>query len=125
MTFSNPVIMALLVGSVSSLQMLGGTGYNSANALSSSATGYGCNVCIRNGWVYAVPDSQTWYTVITDVAEAYAGECCDTIANCPNAYDAGAPNSVKAGWKASTVTFSNVDMAVHACPFKAHKCKNP
>ena len=74
--------------------------------------------------MYAVPDSQTWYSEISDEAEGYAGECCDTIANCPNAYDAGTTDNVKAGWKASTVTFTSVDMAVHSCPYKSWKCND-
>ena len=102
--------------------MITGGSYDSAKALSSDATGYGCQMCLRNGWIYSVPDSQTWYSEISDEATDYAGECCDSIENCPNAYDAGTADNVKAGWKASSVTFASVDMAVHACPFKSWKC---
>lgn len=112
--------MLLLQGN-NCLEMITGNSYDSAKALSSNAAGYGCHQCIRNGWVYAVPDSQTWYATIPS-GEAYAGECCDTLANCPNAYDSGTSDNVKAGWKASTVTFGSVDLAVHACPQKADLC---
>jgi hypothetical protein len=54
----------------------------------------------------------------------YTGECCDTIANCPNAYDSGTSDNVKSGWKASTVTFGTPEMAVHACPQKSSVCKS-
>lgn len=104
--------------------MISGGVYDSGKALSSDPTGYGCHVCLRNGWVYAVPDAQTWYSKITATDEDYAGECCDSIENCPNAYDSGTVDNVKAGWKASSVTFNSVDMAIHACPFKAWKCTN-
>ena len=104
--------------------MISGGTNDSGKALSSSSTGYGCHMCIRNGWVYAVPDSQTWYSKVSD-SDGYLGECCDTLANCPNAYDSSTSDKVKAGWKASTVTFASVDMAVHACPFKSSKCYNP
>ena len=121
---SNLQVLAIFLGKVSPLEMITGGSYDSAKALSSDATGYGCNQCLRNGWVYAVPDSQSWYSQITDEATDYAGECCDTLANCPNAYDAGTGDTVTAGWLASTVTFASVDMAVHACPMKSWKCTN-
>lgn len=123
MLISNTIILIFLQG-IHSLEMISGGTYDSAKALSSSATGYGCHMCIRNGWVYAVPDSQTWYSKVSN-SDGYLGECCDTLANCPNAYDSSTSDKVKAGWKASTVTFASVDMAVHACPFKSSKCYNP
>jgi hypothetical protein len=54
----------------------------------------------------------------------YSGECCDTIANCPNAYDSSTTDTVASGWLASTVTFASVDLAVHACPMKEDVCKS-
>ena len=68
-------------------------------------------MCIRNGWTYAVPDSQTWHSLIESGLD-YAGECCDVLSNCPNAYDSSQSDNVASGWKASTVTFSSVDMAI-------------
>jgi outer membrane lipoprotein SlyB len=124
MFYSNTLVVALFLKGFRGLEMITGNTYDSSKALSSSSTGYGCHVCIRNGWVYAVPDSQTWYGKITDDTTAYGGECCDTLANCPNAYDSSTGDNVAAGWKASTVTFASVDMAVHACPFKTTKCSN-
>ena len=99
-----------------------GVTYDSSKALSSSANGYGCASCIRNGWTYAVSDSQTWHSLIN--SGDYAGECCDTIENCPNAYDSASSDKVKTGWKSSSVTFSTPEMAVHACPMKASVCKS-
>jgi len=52
----------------------------------------------------------------------YTGECCDSIENCPNAYDSSTTDKVASGWLASTVTFASVDMAVHACPNKFIVC---
>ena len=101
--------------------MNSGVTYDSTKALTSSTDGYGCASCIRNRWTYAVPDSQTWHSLIN--SGDYAGECCDTIENCPNAYDSTTSDKVKTGWKASTVTFSTPEMAVHACPMKASVCK--
>ena len=80
-------------------------------------------MCLRNGWVYAVPDTQSWFSLITGSTN-YAGECCDKIENCPNAYDNSTSDLVRSGWKASSVTFASVDMAVHACPMKQEKCAN-
>lgn len=54
----------------------------------------------------------------------YAGECCDSIENCPNAYDSSESDSLASGWLSSTSTFASVDMAVHACPMKADVCKS-
>jgi hypothetical protein len=125
MFYSNPIVLFLFLNGSKGLEMITGNTWSSSNALSSSASGYGCHVCIRNGWTYAVPDAQTWYATITDDSVAYGGECCDTLANCPNAYDSGTGDTVKAGWKASTVTFASVDMAIHACPFRTTKCNNP
>ena len=122
MRYCNPSVLALLLKKVSSLEMITGGTYDSAKADSSIATGYGCNQCLRNGWVYAVQDTQSWYSQITDQAVDYTGECCETLATCPNAYDASTTDNVKAGWKVSTVTFASVDMAVHACPIKSWKC---
>ena len=121
--YSNPMVLSLFLKGYSGLEMITGGTYDSAKALSSASAGYGCQICIRNGWVYAVPDSQTWYSKIDDDLTAYAGECCDTLANCPNAYDSGT-SGVASGWKASTVTFATVDMAIHACPMRTTKCMN-
>ena len=59
---SNPLILLIFLNQISGLEMITGGTYDSAKALSSSASGYGCNVCLRNGWVYAVPDTQSWYS---------------------------------------------------------------
>jgi hypothetical protein len=55
-------------------------------------------------------------------SDEYSGECCDSLANCPNAYDSGGTDNLASGWKASSVSFNSVDMAVHACPMKESKC---
>jgi hypothetical protein len=69
-----------------------------------------------------VPSNQTWYDLLAS-GEDYYGECCDTLSNCANAYDSSTSDNVASGWLASTVTFAEVDMAVHACPMKTDVCK--
>lgn len=118
-TLMNSLLMGTI--SVSALEMIEGETYDSDMALSSNSAGYGCHICLRNGWVYAVPDAQSWYSVLGSSTD-YSGECCDSIENCPNAYDSGGTDSLASGWKASSVSFNSVDMAVHACPMKESKC---
>ena len=55
-------VLVLLINSEVSLladglYMISGNTWDSSKALSSDSTGYGCQLCIRNGWTYAVPDS--------------------------------------------------------------------
>ena len=99
--------------------------YSNAGADSSTAAGYGCQRCLRNGWVYAVPDTQTWYTSL-DTGENYAGKCCATFdADCGAAYDNTRTDNLAQGWKASHLTFTSVDVAIAACPQKDDVCIKP
>ena len=117
-------LMALLNGA-KALEMLTGNTYDSAKADSSASTGYGCHQCIRNGWIYAVPDSQTWWSSISS-GTGYLGQCCDPsdkAGSCGStAWDTGT-NSWKSGWSSSEIfTASEKDMAVAACPWKEDLC---
>lgn len=69
------VITALIYGA-KGLEMFSGNTYNSANADSSTANGYGCHQCIRNNWIYAVASDQPWWSAIESGTD-YKGFCCD------------------------------------------------
>ena len=114
----------MLLKNTYGLQSLSGT-YSNSGADSSQASGYGCQQCLRHGWVYAVPDTQTWYTSLVS-GENYSGMCCETFdADCGSAYDSSQTNNLATGWKASHLIFTSVDMAIAACPQKEDVCIKP
>lgn len=98
-------------------------GYSSSLYDSADASGYGCQRCLRNGWIYAT----TQFDAILESGVEYIGECCEAWdetsgPTCITAWDATvADTNLASGWSLSS-DYNNVDEALGHCPMKVDKC---
>jgi hypothetical protein len=90
-----------------------GDTYDSTFEDASSSSGYSCQQCISNGWIFAT--SLDWHSLIASGGN-YNGYCCgETFDSDCTAYDADEADLILSGYKLST-DFTSKDLAVAACP---------